>query len=324
MIKIDLITGFLGSGKTTFIKYYAARLADEGKKIGIIENDNGAINVDRLLLEENLGDSCDLEMVIGGDGDACRQRRLKSKLIAMGMLGYDRILIEPSGIFDVDELMDILHESPLDHWYVLGNVITIIDATMPMDHLSEAASYMLSKQAADAGTIVLSHAENLTDDGEAAIVDKLNAMLADWKCSRSLTEKDVFVKHHLSDLTTDDADRIAKKTASLYDLGRRPMGPAHFTTYFMMDYNADEATLKEKAKATFDVGKYGGVFRVKGFVPDGDKWLELNATEDAVTVSESDVGQAVIIFVGENMQLDALSALWGAEVHEGDFAHDHD
>ena len=41
MVKIDLITGFLGSGKTTFIKKYAKYLIDSGANIGILENDYG-------------------------------------------------------------------------------------------------------------------------------------------------------------------------------------------------------------------------------------------------------------------------------------------
>ena len=48
MIKIDLITGFLGSGKTTFLKQYAKYLMAQGKNIGILENDFGAVNVDML------------------------------------------------------------------------------------------------------------------------------------------------------------------------------------------------------------------------------------------------------------------------------------
>ena len=46
MIKIDLITGFLGAGKTTFIRKCAKYLMDSGKNIGILENDFGAVNVD--------------------------------------------------------------------------------------------------------------------------------------------------------------------------------------------------------------------------------------------------------------------------------------
>ena len=52
MIKIDLITGFLGAGKTTLIRRYARWLMDQGQKIGILENDYGAVNVDRMLLQD--------------------------------------------------------------------------------------------------------------------------------------------------------------------------------------------------------------------------------------------------------------------------------
>ena len=57
MIQIDLITGFLGSGKTTFIRKYAKYLIDQGLNIGILENDFGAVNVDAMLLQDILGDT---------------------------------------------------------------------------------------------------------------------------------------------------------------------------------------------------------------------------------------------------------------------------
>ena len=60
MIQIDLITGFLGSGKTTFIRKYAKYLIDQGLNIGILENDFGAVNVDAMLLQDILGDNCTL------------------------------------------------------------------------------------------------------------------------------------------------------------------------------------------------------------------------------------------------------------------------
>ena len=66
MIKIDLITGFLGAGKTTFLKKYAAWLMSRGQSIGILENDLGAVNVDMMLLKSLEGENCELEMISGG------------------------------------------------------------------------------------------------------------------------------------------------------------------------------------------------------------------------------------------------------------------
>ena len=56
MVKIDLITGFLGSGKTTFIKKYVSYLVGKGYNVGILENDYGAVNVDMMLLQDVMGE----------------------------------------------------------------------------------------------------------------------------------------------------------------------------------------------------------------------------------------------------------------------------
>ena len=72
MVKIDLITGFLGAGKTTFIRKYAEYLMDKGLSIGILENDYGAVNVDMMLLQDMSGDNCELEMVAGGCDYDCQ------------------------------------------------------------------------------------------------------------------------------------------------------------------------------------------------------------------------------------------------------------
>ena len=185
MVKIDLITGFLGSGKTTFIKKYADYLMRQGCNIGILENDYGPVNVDMMLLQELEGEHCELEMVSGGccqDSDAHR-RRFKTKLIAMGMCGYDRILVEPSGIFDMDEFFDTLQEEPLDQWYGIGSVITIVDARLE-ETLSEEADYVLASEAAYAGCVVLSRTQEVSAAEQQHTLEHLNRALEHIKCSR--------------------------------------------------------------------------------------------------------------------------------------------
>ena len=166
MIKIDLITGFLGSGKTTFLKKYAAWLVSRGEKIGILENDLGPVNVDMMLLKSLEGENCELEMISGGCDRETHRRRFRTKLIAMGMSGYDRVLVEPSGIYDTDEFFDALHEEPLDRWYETGSVIAVVDAKLEPD-LSEAADYILASEAACAGCILISRTQEALE-GETA------------------------------------------------------------------------------------------------------------------------------------------------------------
>ena len=56
MSRLYLITGFLGAGKTEFIKKYARFLMEKGEHICILENDFGAVNVDMVLLHDLLGE----------------------------------------------------------------------------------------------------------------------------------------------------------------------------------------------------------------------------------------------------------------------------
>ena len=170
MVKIDLITGFLGSGKTTFLKKYAKRLMEQGQNIGILENDFGAVNVDMMLLQELEGEQCELEMISGGCDPETHRRRFRTKLIAMGMCGYDRVLVEPSGIYDMDEFFDVLHEEPLDQWYEIGNVIAVVDARLE-DTLSPEAEYLLASQAANAGCMIFKQVRH-GDRGAAAEYDR--------------------------------------------------------------------------------------------------------------------------------------------------------
>ena len=158
MTTVDLITGFLGSGKTTFIKKYVRFLMERGENVCILENDFGAVNVDMMLLQELSDAGCGMEMVSGACDKDCHQRRFKTKLIAMAMSGYSRVVIEPSGIFDVDEFFDTLREPPLERWYRIGSVITVVDPTMDKD-ISQSSAFLLASQAAVAGRIVFSHCE---------------------------------------------------------------------------------------------------------------------------------------------------------------------
>ena len=125
MVQVDLITGFLGAGKTTFLRRYVRYLVQQGHKVCILENDFGAVNVDAMLVQEVLGPGCDVETISGGCDCDTHQRRMRTKLIAMAMRGFDRVVVEPSGIFDV------LRDDPLDRWYHIGNVIAIVDAVSP-------------------------------------------------------------------------------------------------------------------------------------------------------------------------------------------------
>lgn len=310
MIKVDLITGFLGAGKTTFLKKYAGYFIKQGKKVGILENDYGAVNVDMLLLNELRGDNCELEMVAGACDDDCHKRRFKTKLISMGMSGYDRVIIEPSGIFDVDEFFDSLREDPLDRWYEIGNVITIVDAKLE-EELSEISDFYLASQVANAGCIMLSKSQLATEDEVEAAIEHLKRASLEVKCKRDID--DIVIKKDWNEL--DDSD-FAKISTCGYELSsyvkKKLSKETEYSTIYYLEHGLNMNDMKEKIPQLFDDSQYGKIFRVKGFFKEEDgSWYEINSTKKESEINKIKVGQEVIIVIGSDINKENIDRMLG-------------
>ena len=115
MVQVDLITGFLGAGKTTFLRKYAAYLVAQGHNVCILENDFGAVNVDAMLLQDLIGEHCDIETISGGCDCDTHQRRMRTKLIAMAMRGFDRVVVILTR--DKSYVKKPMNPKPIDLWY---------------------------------------------------------------------------------------------------------------------------------------------------------------------------------------------------------------
>lgn len=311
MVKIDLITGFLGSGKTTFIRKYAKFLMDRGENICILENDYGAVNVDMMLLQELEGEQCELEMVAGGCDYDCHKRRFKTKLISMGMCGYDRVLVEPSGIFDVDEFFDVLCEEPLNRWYQIGNVIAIVDANLPKE-MSEEAEYLLASETAEAGCVVLSRSQNVDEKQIEQVKKHLNRSMDRVNCRRQFDGEvisipwDTFQDTHF--------ERIRNSGYRSENFVKYPIHEEnHFSSLYFMNLNMSKELVLEKAGSLFDDDIWGHVIRVKGFVKNEGRWFEINAAADGVRIEPIEKGQDVLIIIGENLNEPRIREYWNAE-----------
>lgn len=311
MVKVDLVTGFLGSGKTTFIRKYAKYLMDAGNNIGILENDYGAVNVDMMLLQDLMGDNCELEMISGGCDKDCHRRRFKTKLIAMGMCGYDRVIVEPSGIFDVDEFFDILHEEPLNRWYQIGNVIAIVDSKLEND-LSDEADFILASEVADAGCIVMSKSQDASPEEIQGTISHVNQALEKVHCRRRFgvsnnsdldksrnyignISGDVAKEIILSDVRKENTEQNLEKTGKVihknwdemskedfdliascgYEMAsyRKSEFEAEnvFTSLYYMNVKMTEQELREAAGKILSDPACGHVFRMKGFMRVDDE-----------------------------------------------------
>lgn len=289
-VKIDLITGLLGSGKTTFIIRYVQRFLRVGKRVCILANDYGAISVDRALLTEALGEKCDVEMVTAGDWD-CYRRRFRTKLISMGMLGYDRVIVEPSGIFDTDDFFNILNDSPIDRWYSLGNILCMADAHMP-EHPDDTWKYLFASEAANAGLLVVSRAQEIPgfpsvkSCGEICgrILEVLREAAEKYRLSRTFRDEDILAADW-EHLTEAEWTRILTAGYRRGDMIKLPVAEnGSYQTLFYYHISRPVSGVRAITDALFaDEKKFGSVIRVKGFfhAPEDEDSEEYAANNSA-------------------------------------------
>ena len=192
MTKIDIISGFLGAGKTTLIKKLIKE-ALGGEKVVLIENEFGEIGIDGGFLKEagieitEMNSGCICCTLVGDFGAALRDVITK--------YSPDRIIIEPSGVGKLSDVIKAVADVKKDFDDVeLNSFITVADAgktTMYMKNFGE----FFNDQIENANTIVLSRTaktpENKLDKAVAAIKehnDKAVIITTDWD---SLTGKQI-------------------------------------------------------------------------------------------------------------------------------------
>ena len=308
MVQVDLITGFLGAGKTTFLRKYVHWLNARGQRVCILENDFGAVNVDVMLLQDLLGDNCDIETISGGCDCDTHQRRMRTKLISLAMQGFDRVLVEPSGIFDVDEFYDVLRDEPLDRWYTLGNVIAIVDALLETQ-LSPQGEYLLASEAASAGMVLMSRCQLAAPGQAEATLAHLNRALEACHCARHFAaDTDALCKpwDALTDADMQRLDSCGHCQASYVKLHFDEHKA--FTSLYFMELHLTLPQLQDAARALFTDPACGHILRIKGFLQTADSWCELNATRDTMHVEAIPDGQEVLIIIGEELDRSAIEA----------------
>lgn len=307
MVKIDLITGFLGSGKTTFIREYAKYLTGKGEKICIIENDYGAVNIDMVMLQDLLGENCNLEMIVGGDGKEAHRRRFRTKLISMGMSGYDRVLIEPSGIYDVDEFFDVLYDEPLDRWYEIGSVISLVDSANVFE-LDDFSRYVFMTEISCAGKLIIT---KLKENAEpSAVIDEVNKIMLEFGGKAFDRDKD-FIAGSYSDFSEEDFEKIRGCGYRHASYVKLPIEDKQYTPLFYFDVEMPEELLREYAKKLFTDTTAGNVIRIKGYVKTApDTQIELNATSKGINITKSTSSRTVLIIIGENLNKEYINDMF--------------
>ena len=303
MTRVDLITGFLGAGKTTFIHRYLAHLNRADQKIIIIENEFGSVGVDKTLLRD---EDCQIEDLSGVCMCCTGRDKFIGMLIDAAAQGCDRVLVEPSGIYDVDEFFNVMEEKAVRECCEIGSVLTIVDAQGHGD-LSGESRYLMVSQLLAAGEVILSKTQLCEPEAAVETVRWMNELVREQGGDRVFGE-DVCVKDW-DDLTDDDYRRF--QTCG-YARGKH----AHMTmnhgevygAFMTADYCLNEDDLRARLNGILSDERYGRVSRAKGYVRDYDmNWYEVNCTRTELSVRPvENLRRGVLVVIGQGLDDEAL------------------
>ena len=168
MTKIDIISGFLGAGKTTLIKKLIKDVLHE-EKIVLIENEFGEIGIDGGFLKDagieirEMNSGCICCSLVGDFAEAL------SKVLEE--YHPDRIVIEPSGVGKLSDVIKAVQGID-NHEIQLNSFTTVADAQKCKMYMKNFGEFF-NNQVEYAGTIILSRTQNLTEDKLEAVVHEL-------------------------------------------------------------------------------------------------------------------------------------------------------
>ena len=176
MTKIDIISGFLGAGKTTLIKKLLAE-AYPNEKLVLIENEFGEISIDGGFLKEagvqisEMSSGCICCSLVGDFGEALKD--------VQEQFHPDRILIEPSGVGKLSDVIVAVQNTAAEVTDMeLNSYTTVVDATKVKVYMKNFGEFY-NNQVEAAGTIILSRTQKLTQEKLEAAVAMLREKNAD-------------------------------------------------------------------------------------------------------------------------------------------------
>lgn len=203
MTKIDIFSGFLGAGKTTLIKKLLKEsLADE--KVVLIENEFGEIGIDGGFLKEagieikEMNSGCICCSLVGDFGTSLKE--------VLKTYAPERILIEPSGVGKLSDVIRAVENVDMGQDVVLNSAVAVVDATKCKMYIKNFGEFFIN-QIEHAGTIVLSR----TGKMDEAKIEEAIAMI------REHNDRATIITTDWNELQGDDILKAMEGSSDLKD-----------------------------------------------------------------------------------------------------------
>ena len=169
MTKIDVVSGFLGAGKTTLIKKLLKEALD-GSKVVLIENEFGEIGIDGGFLKESgieikeMNSGCICCSLVGDFGTSLKE--------VLTTYSPERVLIEPSGVGKLSDVLKAVEDVAQDLDVEVNSAVAVVDASKCKMYMKNFGEFFIN-QVEYAGTIILTRADKTSQEKMNACVEML-------------------------------------------------------------------------------------------------------------------------------------------------------
>ena len=160
MTKVDIISGFLGAGKTTLISKLLKE-ALNGEQVVLIENEFGEIGIDGGFLKDSgveireMNSGCICCSLVGDFGTSLKE--------VVDKYHPDRIIIEPSGVGKLSDVIKAVKDLHIENEIKLNSASTVADASKCKVYMKNFGEFF-NNQIEHAGTIILSRTQNISEE----------------------------------------------------------------------------------------------------------------------------------------------------------------
>ena len=307
MVKIDIFSGFLGAGKTTLIQKLIKE-AFQGEKLVLIENEFGEIGIDGGFLKEagieitEMNSGCICCSLVGDFQEALKK--------VLEDIKPDRILIEPSGVGKLSDVISAVKAVEKDTDAILNHFVTIVDVQKCKMYMKNFGEFF-NDQITYAKTIILSRTQNVSEK-------KINEVIA------LLKEKN----HEARILTTPWDTLETSKIIEAMEASSLTLSEELFTHEHHHHHHADEVftswgletpavyTKNEIVQILAELDKeeeYGIVLRAKGMVAGAEgSWIYFDYVPEESNVRDGKPGvTGKFCVIGSGLKEEKLAALFG-------------
>ena len=304
---VNVVYGFLGAGKTTFIRYVMEN-PPEGEKVVILVNEFGEIGVDGLILSGKGEQTAEVVELPSGCICCTMASDFRRQMLELHhRLAPDRIIVEPTGVATISQIMQILEGEDMRDLFSDLRLIHLLDASEFMSFIKSHRSF-IENQIRRSKSVLLNKIDRVKPIMVNLLIESIKEINPDvmvyptsfGRLNDSILEVFLGISGH-----GDDELQLQSEDQIDHDHGLADQFESYGRRFLSSFSRQRLESLFEKLK----YGAYGRIIRAKGIFQTSGEWIKLELASSEVRFEiVPAAGYSVISIIGQGIVEEALDA----------------